>query len=86
MRISEVNFVEMKRCVLKFRSNHSDGLGTWKDYHVEFYIAISRARSAKTWMNNIKEDLNTKNLNIRTAMTGDRTRLKTLVQTHRQPS
>jgi len=27
----------------------------------------SRGRQAKTWMDNIKEDLKTKNLNIRTA-------------------
>jgi len=46
----------------------------------------SRGRQTKTWMDNIKEDLKTKNLNIRTDLIRDKTRWRTLVQTHRQPS
>ena len=48
----------------------------------------SRGRQEKTWMDNIKEDLKTKNMNIRTAtdLVRDRTRWNNLVQTHRQPS
>jgi len=42
----------MKRCALKYRRNGSDGSGTWKEwknigYHVEYYIASSRAREAE---------------------------------------
>jgi len=48
----------------------------------------SRGRQANTWMDKIKEDLITKNLYIRTAtdLIRDRTRWRTLVQIHRQPS
>jgi len=42
----------MKRCALKYRRNGSDGSGTWKEwknigYHVEYYIALSRAREVE---------------------------------------
>ena len=48
----------------------------------------SRGKQVKTRMDNIKENLKTKNMNIRTAtdLARDRTRWKNLVQTHRQPS
>jgi len=63
MSLSEVSLVKMKRCVLKYKRNGSDGSGTWKEwknigYHVEYFIEgkRSRERQAKTWMDYIKED------------------------------
>jgi len=48
---------------------------------------ISRVRQAHIWMDKIKEDSKTNNLNIRTAtdLLRDRTRWGITVQTHRQP-
>ena len=73
--------------------------GPWKEwmttgYHTELYIncyiegKVSRGRQRKMWVHNVKEDLVKKNLNIRTAteLARDRTRWRTLMQTHRQLS
>jgi len=48
----------------------------------------SRERQTKTWMDNIKEDLKTKKVIIKTAsdLIRDRARWRIFVQTDRQPS
>jgi hypothetical protein len=95
MNSYEANWDKRKHCVPEYKESltwfgHVERMETNRLPHRVLHCYIkgnrSRGRQRKTWLDNVKEDLETKNLMIRTAteLVRERSRWKNLVQTHHQ--